>query len=322
MNIELNDNNELISFLNNLLKDEELTKVAPNIIKFFIITRNYGLIDYENNLNKLKNNDNFEELCLKIIENGFRKDNIEFNSNNLTNFLIKNFHENGFYFHSFPGIYKDSIRENGLLANNRNSDDDKYFEIVDKYHFGEYFKKSNNRICVTEKIGNPYTTEYAIFTPEWLEMFLKQGNKDIHDAFQNGNIDEMQEIATNSLIYFNNGMQRNPQYNNNDFFFLAKYIKNIINERFINGNNEVGIALIEKKKSDEYFKKHIQIDEADNINNFIKSHNMNPKQILDFITNSLVNGEITTDKNIPSDLINIISYQIKNNEIEQSKIIK
>ena len=179
-------------------------------------------------------------------------------NNQLISFLITNYHDNGFYFHSLPRVYKDSIIENGILASNRNTNDDKYFEIADKYHFGDYFKKANNRICISEKLSNLYTTEYTIFTPEWLEMFLKQGNHDIHKIIKNGNIWEINNIATNSLIYFGKSMQRNPLYNEKDFVFLVNYIKNIINKRFINGNSEVGIALIEKAKSDDYFDKHIK----------------------------------------------------------------
>ena len=317
MNDGLNNNNQLVAFLNNLFRNEKITNVAPNIIKFFIITRNYGLIDYENNINKLQSNYNFEDLCLAVIKQGFQKDHIEFNNDNLTGFLITNYHANGFYFHSFPGIYENSIEENGILANNRNEDDSRYFEIVDKYHFGEYFKKVDNRICVSEKISNFGTSEYAIFTPEWLEMFLKQGNRDIHDAFKKGNINEMQNIADNALNCFHIGMQRNPSYNEIDFAFLSNYIKKIVNKRFSNENNRVSIALIFKDKTDEYFGKHIKTEDIPKFSEYIQMRNMNDKEIFSFIIEILSNGEKTTNKNIPNDMFEIISYNInKENEIE------
>ena len=58
------------------------------------------------------NNANFSELTISTIKIGFKKDNIQFDNNNLVSFLITNYHANGFYFHSFPGIYKDSIMSN------------------------------------------------------------------------------------------------------------------------------------------------------------------------------------------------------------------
>ena len=321
MNIDLNNNQNLVNFFNELFQNEELTNIAPDIIKFFIITRNYGLINFQENLDKLKNKTNFNELAINVIKKGFQKDNIPFDNTNLVTFLITNYHDNGFYFHAFPGIYQDSIRKNGIMANSRNEDDEKYFAIATKYHFGEYFVKANNRICVSEKIGNPYTPEYAIFTPEWLDMFLKQGNYDTHDTFRNGDIKELQTIAQNALNYFHEGMKRNPLYDEKDYLFLSNYIKEVINRRFINGNKEVGIALIEKGKSDIYFKKHIQKEDIVTFNKYIKSQKMNDNDIIDFIINVLSNGEKISNKTIPSNLINIISYQINTNYLSHNKTI-
>ena len=43
MTYDLNDNKNLITFFNQLFIHEEIATIAPSIMKFFIITRNYGL---------------------------------------------------------------------------------------------------------------------------------------------------------------------------------------------------------------------------------------------------------------------------------------
>ena len=317
----LDNNGELISFLNNLFTNKDLVDFAPLIMKFFIITRNYGLINYDENISILETCDkeSFMELCLKVIKDGFNKDNITYNNGNLTKLLINNYHDNGFYFHSFPGIYKDSINELGLLANNRNNNDDKYFEIAKKYHFGSYFENSNNRICLTEKITNNSIKEYALYTPEWLEMFLKQGNYDIHDIYRKGDIKELEPIIENSLQSMKIGMQRNEFYDENDYIFLCSYIKEVVNKRFINGNNLVGIVLIEKRNSDDYFKKHIENKDIEDFNRYIESHKMNDHEIYDFIIETISNGKVETERNIPRHLINIVSYEVFDKELERTK---
>lgn len=314
MNGDLNINESLITCFNRIFQNTNITNKAPLIMKFFIITRNFGLKNYQNNINKIVNNYNFQDLCLETIKNGFQAHGIEYNKENLISFLITNYHDNGFYFHSFPGIYEDSIRENGILASSRSEYDDKYFKIVDKYHFGEYFRKTDNRICVSEKLSNSATNEYAIFTPEWLEMFLKQGNNDIHEILKNGDINEIQKLADNSLRYFDFGMQRNPLYNPNDLVFLNKYIKNVIAKRFSKKNNKVGIALIEKKEADDYFGKHVKKENIPDFTEYIKSRNMDEKQIFDFIIEVLSNGEKITVNDIPNNMFKIITY-----DLEQTK---
>ena len=42
----LNNNENLIRLFNNLFKNENLANKAPIIMKYFIITRNYGLINF------------------------------------------------------------------------------------------------------------------------------------------------------------------------------------------------------------------------------------------------------------------------------------
>ncbi len=305
MKYDLNNNEHLITFLNNILERDDLTESAPLIIKFFIITRNYGLINFEDNINKIVNGYDFTDLCLESLSN-----EPDFNKDKLISLLINNYHDNGFYFHSFPGVYKKSIDELGLIADTRNNDDLKYAEIANKYHFGEYFIK-DDKLSVTEKIANTYTMEYAIFAPEWLDMFLKQGNHDIHEAIRRNNASEIESIIENALNFFNYGMQRDPLYNENDYKFLCNYIRDEVNKRYTNGNDEVCIALIEKNKTDDYFKKHVQNNDIRDIKRYIDSNNIDNKQIFEFIIESLSNKKKETTRNIPRNLIRFISYNLK-----------
>ena len=322
MAVNLNNNQDLINLFNMLFQHEKLTRVAPNIMRFFIITRNFGLMNYKDNIVKLMNNANPDKLALEIIKEGFRLKHISFDEENLITLLVTNYHDNGFYFHSFPSIFKESIMENGLLASRRNEMDEKYFAIASKYHFGEYYTSANNRICVSERIGVPYTTEYSILTPEWLYEFLKQGNGDITESFTNGNIDELDDIVENALNSFKIGMERNPEYDEKDFLFLREYIKDVVDKRFAKGNNEVDIALIEKAKSDEYFTKHIGQNDIPKLITSMKTYNLPSSEIYHFIIESLSEGIKITDKNIPKELLSIVSYNIKSNTLGQNKAIK
>ena len=318
----LNNNQDLISLFKTLFQHNKLTPVAPNIMKFFIITRNFGLLNYKENIVKLMNRANPDDLALQVIKEGFEEKNIEFTIENLVSLLVTNYHDNGFYFHSFPSVYKESIMENGILASRRTPMDEKYYAIASKYHFGEYFTNPNNRVCVTEKIGVPFTNEYSILTPEWLYEFLKQGNGDITEAFANGDLTELDSIVQNALNSIKTGMERNPQYDENDFIFLSQYIKDVVEKRFAKGNNEVDIALIEKANSDEYFEKHYQKKDIESLVNNMRIYGLPPKEVFYFIIERLSQGIKTTDKSIPKDLLNIVSYQLKSGTIEKNRAIK
>ncbi len=319
MNYNLNNNDELIAFFNDLFQNEELTNIAPNIMKFFIITRNYGLINFQDNINKLMEYADLDNLAINSIKNGFQKDNIPFNNHNLLTLVINNYHQNGFYFHSFPGVYEDSIRENGILASNRNNNENKFYEVMKKYNFSNYFINSNKRICVTEKISIFGTHEYSIFTPEWLEIFLNLYSSNVHEAFREGNLEEMMMIAKDSLLKVKNYMMKNPQYNENDYKFLENYINEVVYNRFQNGNDKVGIALVEKQKSVDYFGKYVNISDIQDIEKYTNARGFDEKESFKFITDTFLSGEKNSDKNIPANLINIVSYNIKKSELEQSK---
>ncbi len=323
MNYDLNDNSSLITFFNQLFQNTDLTKDAPNIMKFFIITRNYGLIDFKDNIDKITNNKDMRDLAIEAIKKGFEKDNIIYNKHHLLALLIDNFHQNGFYFHSFPGAYNDSIKENGILANNRTSDDEKYYEIVKKYNFGDYFSSSDNRVCVSEKISNFSTHEYSLFTPEWLEMFLKLGNdmNTVHEAFRRGNLEEMINLTKDSLANIKNDMMKNNQYDENDYSFLEKYITGVVYNRFQNGNDTISIALIEKQKSVDYFGKYIASEDYQVFHDYIIARKLEEKEIFNFIIESMSNGEKDSEKSIPKDLINIVSYQLKTETLENNKTL-
>ncbi len=322
MKYNLNNNEELINFLNYILQDNRLVSKAPDIIKFFIITRNYGFIDYKNNIIKILKNHDILDLCLETIKRGFTAQNIPYSNEKLIKLLITNYHDNGFYFHSFPGIFKDSILGNGILSHTRTELDDRYYEIIKKYHLGDYFLNSNNRVSVSEKIGNPYTVEYALLSPEWLNMFLKQGNHSINAIYALGDLEKLKPIVANSLNYFNEGMQRNPNYDRNDYIFLCKYIKDAVIKRFKKENTEVGIAFIEKKAASNYFGKYVNNNDINIFANYIKARNLDDKGIIDFIINSLSNGEKISERNIPKELISIVSYEVTDIKTEEHKAIK
>ncbi len=323
MTYDLNDNKKLIAFFNQLFIHEEITNIAPSIMKFFIITRNYGLDNAVEYIERLYNNDDINNLIVDAIKNGFQKDNIEFNNSNLIDFVTKNFFENGFYFHSFPGVYQDSINKNGLLANKRNPNDEIYYQIIKKYQFGPYYEKSENRICITEKLDNNSTTEYAIYTPEWLELFLKMGSNEIHHAFERGNLEEMLDKSKDALINIQRFMKQNPNYDENDYLFLVQYINDIIYKRFASGNNQVGICLIPRKNVFEYFEPYKPINYNDNktiLNRILNEIELSKKQIIDFMISNLSAGERTTNKNIPRELFEIITYNIPKKELSNRKV--
>lgn len=321
MNYDLNDTKNLTLFLNQILDNEENNYKAPNIIKFFILTRNYGLTNAIDYINRIYNNENLLDIAIDAIKNGFMKDNIEFNNTNLINIVYKNFHENGFYFHSFPGIYKDSIDKNGLLTNKRNKLDEIFYQIIRKYQFGEYFEKSKNRICVTEIINNFSVYEYSIFTPEWLELFLKLGNVDIHDAFERGNLEEIEDISNISLNNIKEYMKKNINYSDQDYIFLKQYIDDAIYNRFKNGNNQIGICLIPKKDTKEYFGESLSFDNIEKLERIFNEQNYDKKEIINFFTNNILIGEKTTIENIPRELFEIVTYNIKTKNLEEKKSI-
>ena len=313
---DLNDNTQLVNFFkhlfNNEIKNSELFSKAPEIMKFFIITRNYGLNNMQEYINRIYYNNDFTNTVVDAFINGFKKDNIEFNTKNLIEAIINNYHKNGFYFHSFPGIYANSINENGILANNRTKNDDTFYEIIKKYNFGKYFEKSQNRICLTEVLNNYSTHEYAIFTPEWLDIFLNTWHGDSHNIYERGDLDEIRKVIIESSQNIKNFMKKNPNYSESEFIFLLNYINNIANNRFKNGNSHVGIALIPRKKLKEFLGEKYEINYNEDLEKIL--NNKSPVQIVHFLTNILVKNEITINKNIPKNLLEILVYNIERQE--------
>ncbi len=331
MNYNLNNNAELIRFFNELFKNEYYATRGPAIMKFFIITRNYGLIDFYENLEEIMNAPNTgtisfpDDIAFKVIKKGFERDNIPFNNANIISLAVNNYHQNGFYIHSFPGVYKNRIRQNGLLANSRNEKEAKYYEILKKYNFHRYYLDSNNRICFLDKLTIQTTHGYSLETPEWLKEILGYGNDQeyINDAFERGNTEEMKSIAKIALEVIKREMiekstEANIIFDERDYKFLENYINEVIEDRFKEGNNTVGIALIERKKVSKYLgtfiTEHHKLELIDHANKYF-----NERQSFDFIIEKLTKGEFRTDISIPPELINIVSYQLYT---DKRKIIK
>ncbi len=314
MKYDLNDNKQLLQVFGKIFQDSEINLYAPIIMRYFVITRNYALINLEDNINRLIAGDDFKTVALEAIKAGFQQDGIHYDNMSLLTFLITNYHNNGFYYHSYPAVYTANIHQNGLLATNRNNDNNIFYRIAEKYQFGDYFMKSNNRICVTGKLDNFSTKQYAIYTPEWLEQFLKMSNYegDINEAIERGNIEELSMIARGSLMYYHDYMKTNPEYNNKDYRDLEIYILNTIEQRFRYGNNHIGIAFIPKKNVSDYFN-FKEIDPA-TIIPIIEEQNLNDQQVFDVVTEMLAENEVTTNRDIPSSLFSLITYDIPSKE--------
>lgn len=148
------------------------------------------------------------------------------------------------------------------------------------------------------------------------------GSNEIHEAFERGNLEEMLNKGEEALINIQSFMKQNPNYYENDYLFLEQYINDIIYKRFANVNNQVGICLIPRKNVFEYFEPYKPINYNDNkivLNRIINDRGFNEKQIIDFMTNNLSAGERTTDKNIPRELFEIITYNIPKKKLTNRK---
>lgn len=268
--MNLNNNNDLIDFFNIFLQNEVINQKAPELIKFFIITRNYGLINLKENIENIYQNKNLEHLITNVIIDGFKKDNISYTKENIIRFLIKNYYENGFYYHKFPLSDIGNIKEKGLTL-----EKDSINIIISKYHLENYFNKFKN-ILITDYLDNNY-------------------NFDISQ-------EEIKRI-----------MQDNKLYQESDY----KIIDKLYNQEMF--SNEIGIALIPKKNSEEFFGKYINLDDVNNLLSFCETTNMSDYDIINFLTNVLSHNKIWTSRTIPKEKLFLIGYQFKKKEKSKTK---
>ena len=136
--MNINDNNELIEFLKILLQNEIINEKAPELIKFFIITRNYGLINLQDNIKSIYQNENLENLITKAIMDGFKKDNIPYTAESILYFLINNYHENGFYY------YEENSPKNKIITDyigNNSNNSQVRLGLIPKKNSEKYFGK-------------------------------------------------------------------------------------------------------------------------------------------------------------------------------------
>lgn len=311
MKYNLHNSKELINFFNLLFNSEfkngELNDKAIEIMKFLIITRNYGLINLDESINKIYNNDLIGAI-MDAFTNGFKQDNIEFNKKNLIETIIKNYDENGYYFHFFPGTYEKSIKEQGIITNNKTAADNTFYEIIKKYQFGTYFERSQNRICLTASL-NQINTQYAIFTPEWLEMFLGSWNIDTYDIFENRDLNEIKNTFNTISKNIKTFMKQNAHYKEEEFQFIINYINNVIDNRFKNGNSLIGVAIIPRKQINNLLPERKSTANNDELINYL--NNLSYHQIIKLlIERILTEQEITIKQNIPTNLFETIVYSI------------
>ncbi len=280
--MDLNNNEDLIRFINELLDNDKVNVVAPALIKFFIITRNYGLINLRDNIHAIYNGKDFEMLVSHAIRNGFENDGVQFNAANLIKLLVKNYHENGFYFYSFPGIYLNQIKENGLPIKN----DPEIEKIIDKYNLGDLF---NRREKVVEYLHNRKTHENA----------LKCSLGEI-------DIDELKQL-----------MKKNSAYKEADFILLCGYIEKVL-RNYIDSKHSLGIALIEKSKVEDYFGKRIDTSIVKQLEDFAMYSHMSDYDMIRFITSNISSNEEEIIRPIPKELLNLYIYGIEESEKQKN----
>jgi hypothetical protein len=95
-------------------------------------------------------------------------------------FFEENDLKNRYFFHSFNGVFEDSIRENGLSATERFWDQSELNEIHEIMARGGHVMglgwnkiNSENGIFIGDDINNIY--RYAIASPEWFGQFCSEG---------------------------------------------------------------------------------------------------------------------------------------------------
>lgn len=142
--MDLNNNDELIIFFNTLLQNKTVNKKAHKLIKFFIITRNYGLINLQNNIEEIFLGKDLEYLITKVIMDGFKKDNISYTSENILKLIVTNYYENGFYYYIFPYQNNNQIKNQGIKA-----ESDTITKLFHKYQLEKYINKIDT-IIITD----------------------------------------------------------------------------------------------------------------------------------------------------------------------------
>ena len=278
--MDLNNNEDLLIFLENLLGNEYVNQKAADIIRFFIITRNYGLIDLEDNIDKLYNENCFNKLVSRAIQSGFKKDYKVYNVDHILQYIITNYYENGFYFSLFPGVYADVVKENGLPINTPEMN--KLSEIVKKYELEEHFN------C---------------------------GETEVNECLFN-NMDDFSILKDDiSLKKIRNHMVKYAGYSEEDY----RLVERVIN-KYNENKEHVGIAFIEKSKVSDYFNPTVNLSMMRVLEEYIISCKMDDIKIIDFVSRILAIHKETTDKEIPKEYIRVLDYHYqKEIDIENSK---
>lgn len=328
MNLEqkynFDNGEELAKFLNKIFTNSTIAKKAPDVMKFFILTRNYGQHGKDAYIKRILSGDDVEKLATQIIIKGLTAEGKKVNVKTFTETVIKNYIENGYYFYSFSDSYKELIDQNGLNIYKIMFTDDeqkRFSDIMENYMDSSYFKKVLTQITLTGALNAESSIEDAVQSPEWLKMFLLYSckNNQIEDVWNSGNYDELISIAKNSIEIVKENMMKKRMYSKEDYHFLQKFIISQVEKRFKNGNNKLGIALIPKSAKIQGLPKlptceDLRIVGFYNLLAFSKTDYYN---ILSTITSVLFNSTICINAEIPRENILIVSFS-KNKEREKA----
>ena len=255
MNLEqkynFDNGEELVKFFNKIFTNSSIAKKAPDIMKFFILTRNYGQHGKDAYIKRILNGDDVEKLATQAIIKGISTEGKKVNVKTFTETVIKNYIEKGYYFYSFSDSYKELIEQNGLNINKimfSNNEQERFSDIMETYMDSSYFKKVLTQITLTGALNDESTINEGIQSPEWLKMFLLYScpNNQIESVWNAGDYNELVTIAKKSIEIVKENMMKKRMYSKEDYQFLQKFILAQVKQRFEKGNNKLDIALIPK----------------------------------------------------------------------------
>ena len=189
----------------NMISEEKISKIEypiyifiDAIIKYFIIIDDERLFDnyleqLKQIIKKVENHNDIQMGIIKLlIKYAAHKNNIENidnveNKKKLVEYFYNKYITEGYFYHSFPSVYKDSVLKTGLDPSNyyKSLDELKEIdEILNKYKVDNLFSKGLDKIpyiAVTDSFFMAYF--YASSSP----LYLKELSVDISDNNKKNN---------------------------------------------------------------------------------------------------------------------------------------
>lgn len=328
MNLEqkynFDNGEELVKFLNKIFTNSSIAKKAPDIMKFFILTRNYGQHGKDAYIKRILNGDDVEKLAAQAIIKGISSEGKKVNVKTFTETVIKNYIENGYYFYSFSDSYKELIEQNGLKINKimfSDIDSQRFADIMETYMDSSYFKKVLTQITLTGALDDESTINEGIQSPEWLKMFLLYScpNNQIEDIWNRGDYNQLVSIAKNSIEIVKENMMKKRMYSKEDYHFLQKFILSQVKQRFENGNNKLGIVLIPKSAKIQGLPKLPTCEDLRMIGfyNLLAFSKTDYHNILTTISSVLFNSTICINTEISKENISIVSFSVNKAHVKE-----